>query len=546
MKLLKPALLVLVLVFAAAKAWDARWVSDDAFISFRYAENLTDGYGLVYNPGERVEGYSNFLWTVLIAAFTVAGFDPVAVSQILGILCFVLTSLLLFDFSARFFPEASARFKQKHGYSFSYLLPIAALLWIFNQHARLFATGGLETSLYTLLLVLGAYLYLREEYVFSVFTYGLAALTRPDGMLFLLFLILALFIRNGFSRQFAVYLTVFLINPVSVLILKAVYYGDWLPNTFYAKDAHAAELQNGLNYFLLFFKSYYVLLSLPVMAVFYFQIAQNPFQRVRENTDKILLFFAAPLFYILYYTAIGGGFMFGRFYIPVLPFVLFWIEFLFQRIHSVFIERHRPFLSRSVQGSDSDFMDQIIDEEGLGPLAVRWLSVFIQGLLFAGMIFRQDPYLRLKVPVIDGITDEHRIYHRVATRNIKQTAIRYRDFFTDNRVRTGITGGGAILAYYLDPPYVFEMESGLTDYRQARKEPDRSRKAGHRKRAGISELQERNVDLAIDPLLTGPESDFDVLYFGGVFEGALVSERSEALKQKFQNYNPVNPDRSDP
>ncbi|RKX21336.1 MAG: hypothetical protein DRP51_04400, partial [Candidatus Zixiibacteriota bacterium] len=36
---------------------------DDAFITFRYAENLADGYGLVFNPGgEPVEGYSNFLW----------------------------------------------------------------------------------------------------------------------------------------------------------------------------------------------------------------------------------------------------------------------------------------------------------------------------------------------------------------------------------------------------------------------------------------------------------------------------------------------------
>ena len=39
------------------------WMLDDAFISFRYAENWVSGHGPVYNAGERVEGYTNFLWT---------------------------------------------------------------------------------------------------------------------------------------------------------------------------------------------------------------------------------------------------------------------------------------------------------------------------------------------------------------------------------------------------------------------------------------------------------------------------------------------------
>ena len=45
-------------------AW---FLCDDAFISFRYARNLLEGHGLVFNPGEYVEGYSNFLWTLELA-----------------------------------------------------------------------------------------------------------------------------------------------------------------------------------------------------------------------------------------------------------------------------------------------------------------------------------------------------------------------------------------------------------------------------------------------------------------------------------------------
>ncbi|MGB7063098.1 MAG: hypothetical protein WBF13_12190, partial [Candidatus Zixiibacteriota bacterium] len=44
-----------------------RFVCDDAFISFRYAKNFVEGHGLVYNIGEKVEGYSNFLWTLLLS-----------------------------------------------------------------------------------------------------------------------------------------------------------------------------------------------------------------------------------------------------------------------------------------------------------------------------------------------------------------------------------------------------------------------------------------------------------------------------------------------
>ena len=48
----------------AAVSW---FLTDDAFISFRYVRNLLEGHGLVFNPGERFEGYSNFPWTLELA-----------------------------------------------------------------------------------------------------------------------------------------------------------------------------------------------------------------------------------------------------------------------------------------------------------------------------------------------------------------------------------------------------------------------------------------------------------------------------------------------
>ena len=53
------------LAWLASAAW---FLCDEAFISFRYARNLVEGHGLVFNPGERVEGYANFPWVLELAA----------------------------------------------------------------------------------------------------------------------------------------------------------------------------------------------------------------------------------------------------------------------------------------------------------------------------------------------------------------------------------------------------------------------------------------------------------------------------------------------
>ena len=74
---------------AALLAWQVSvyfHLVDDAFISFRYARNLADGQGLVFNPGhERVEGYTNFLWVLVLAAARLVGVRPEVAAPWLGI-----------------------------------------------------------------------------------------------------------------------------------------------------------------------------------------------------------------------------------------------------------------------------------------------------------------------------------------------------------------------------------------------------------------------------------------------------------------------------
>ncbi|HMJ10771.1 MAG TPA: hypothetical protein VK524_05155, partial [Polyangiaceae bacterium] len=72
-------------VIAMGMSWWFRTLFDDAFISFRYAQNLVHGRGLVFNVGERVEGYTNFLWVLVLAGAGRLGFDIVRCATVLGI-----------------------------------------------------------------------------------------------------------------------------------------------------------------------------------------------------------------------------------------------------------------------------------------------------------------------------------------------------------------------------------------------------------------------------------------------------------------------------
>ncbi|TMD96431.1 MAG: hypothetical protein E6I76_07800, partial [Chloroflexi bacterium] len=69
-------LLPVLVLRLACSLWFLPFTLDDPYVSFRYASHLASGSGLVFNPGEHVEGYSNLLWTLLLAAVIRAGGDP--------------------------------------------------------------------------------------------------------------------------------------------------------------------------------------------------------------------------------------------------------------------------------------------------------------------------------------------------------------------------------------------------------------------------------------------------------------------------------------
>src|SRR5207302_9617699 len=90
-RILLAALLVAAAVALVAHSLVFNFVTDDAFISFVYSRNLAEHGQLVFNLGERVEGYTNFLWTVLLAGLMKLGWRPESASIACGVGCAIAT-----------------------------------------------------------------------------------------------------------------------------------------------------------------------------------------------------------------------------------------------------------------------------------------------------------------------------------------------------------------------------------------------------------------------------------------------------------------------
>ena len=243
------------LVALAGLIWPA-WLSDDAFISFRYAQNLALGHGLVYNPGERVEGYTNFLWTLMAAGVLRLGGDLALWSHASGVLLGVLIVVGTCRMAGPLIGPPWAL--------------VAALLTGTSQSLLLYTArgSGLETGLFTLLVLAGGGAYLAHERLgprglaAAGLAFALAALTRPEGLL--VFALTALHAgltavmrqQGGPAERLRATLPPLLALGAPFLALfgpyflwRLGYYGDLLPNTFYAKTGGGLkQIERGLAY----------------------------------------------------------------------------------------------------------------------------------------------------------------------------------------------------------------------------------------------------------------------------------------------------------
>lgn len=220
---------------------DLSWfLTDDAFITFRYVRNLIEGHGLVFNVGERVEGYTNFLWALELAAlWSVFGIRPEHAAPWLSVAYTVATLVVLFLWAARL-PAVSNR---------GLIQWMAVGLVCSSATFAVWTSGGgLETRQFTFFTVLAVTLLVlgrsnEKALAAASLSLAAAALTRPEGALVAAVCIGWFALQSAASRgrmsvdfRKAAWLAVpFAAALAAHFLWRYAYYGEWLPNTYYAK-----------------------------------------------------------------------------------------------------------------------------------------------------------------------------------------------------------------------------------------------------------------------------------------------------------------------
>jgi hypothetical protein len=207
---------------------------DDAMVSMRYAKNLANGFGLVWNPGgEKVEGYTNFLWMLYMALFH---FLPLAVSKIS--LCIQISSLSIL-LANLFFVKKIAEFISDKNKAVSLG---AVVLTAFYLPLNNWSLQGMEVGLLTLILSISVWLSLQciKNNIFDIRIYvwlGLATLVRIDAVV--LYLVIWMFHAIAMparrNQNIAYGLAFLLIFAGGQTLFRWFYFGDILPNTYYLK-----------------------------------------------------------------------------------------------------------------------------------------------------------------------------------------------------------------------------------------------------------------------------------------------------------------------
>jgi len=312
----KTILLVILAIFVV-HAMSLNFTQDDAFISYRYAQNFTQGKGLVFNAGERVEGYTNFLWIILLSLFAGLGLDMIIISKILGIASGCVTLVLLHQISQLFFPKKD------------WLFPLfPSLLLTASSAFAYWSISGLETAFFVMMVLVSIYFYFSYPRLWIV-SCALSTLVRPEGgLIFGILLLHKLLFRKAPLGESLSYLVGFVLFLLPFLIFKVFYYGDILPNPFYAKTGVSFEyVKSGVEYFWLFLKHY------GLWGVLY--LAPIIFYKSLDSRGQLLVLFL--YLYTLYVIIIGGDVLkVHRFFLPILPLLCLFPVICLQRLHFKF------------------------------------------------------------------------------------------------------------------------------------------------------------------------------------------------------------------
>ncbi|MDX9863293.1 MAG: hypothetical protein RBT34_00665 [Anaerolineaceae bacterium] len=301
---------------------------DDSFITFRYARNILAGDGFVFNPGAQVLGTTTPLYTfcmVILGALTGgtnAPFPWLAIG--LNTVSDSLTCILLWQLGKRLSNERVGL--------------AAGFVWALAPYSVTFAIGGLETSVYVMLLTAAAYFYMIKKRTLASLAASLAFTTRPDALI-----LIGPFVIDRLVRAFHPKLKEKLgWQEVLALTLPAMcwagfawlYFGTPIPHSVQAKllvyhlnpaDSFIRLIQHYATPFLLH-------LILPTAIAIGIGLLLYPFlyligaRRIFQTNNRLLVWLLYPWLYLATF-AISNPLIFRWYLTPPLPAYFFVLLF---------------------------------------------------------------------------------------------------------------------------------------------------------------------------------------------------------------------------
>jgi len=277
------------------------WIGDDAFITLRVADNWVNGYGLTWNPSERVQAFTHPLWLFILALFYSIKADPYFTFYTSAFIISTITVIfLLFHFSPSFQVTLLG----------SWLI-VSSLAFVD------YSSSGLENPLSHLLLLAFIYVDLDKSFksrfwrlFWMSLIAGLAALNRLDTILFFLPLLIYEWYqlrRNWFKASVIVF--VGFLPLLCWEVFSLIYYGFLFPNTNPAKLNTTVPIfvfiQHGISYII-------NSLNWDPVTLITFSIAA--FITIAERDKQKILLLSGGTLYLIYVIWIGGDFMTGRFF----------------------------------------------------------------------------------------------------------------------------------------------------------------------------------------------------------------------------------------
>jgi len=225
------------LALALLLMWPLRgYLTDDTFIHLRYAQHLSRGEGLVFNPGERIYGCTSPLWVALLADGMAIGLDGVLVGKVLGGIATLLSIALFLQLMRRTVATPELR-------------AMATVAWAGHAWMLRWSVSGMETPLAVALVLAGFVAFTEGQQwgarpVRTGALWAMAALTRPEAVFLLglwgIFLMADTENRAGLRRLVFGALPPILIYG-SWLLFARVYFGTFWPQTLSAKAAGSAQ-----------------------------------------------------------------------------------------------------------------------------------------------------------------------------------------------------------------------------------------------------------------------------------------------------------------